>query len=138
MGAEDKQKWNAEAGLMRYSDCIAQAAKLGFGNVFWDWDAPRSREGYYKVIGGIDYSAVRAVAFSPVSDIIWMETGVPSVADCKSFSDYVHAQCPHQMLAYNLSPSFNWDAAGMKDQDIINFQADIGRLGFTWQFITLA
>lgn len=165
--AEDKQKWNAEAGLMRYSDCIAKAmkeagkanlvdqwmkdamkmsndeahalaAKLGFGNVFWDWDAPRSREGYYKVIGGIDYSAVRAVAFSPVSDIIWMETGVPSVADCKSFSDYVHAQCPHQMLAYNLSPSFNWDAAGMKDQDIMNFQADIGRLGFTWQFITLA
>lgn len=45
---------------------------------------------------------------------------------------------PHQMLAYNLSPSFNWDASGMTDQDLASFNDDLGRLGYTWQFITLA
>jgi isocitrate lyase len=45
---------------------------------------------------------------------------------------------PHQMLAYNLSPSFNWDASGMSDQDLASFNDDLGRLGYTWQFITLA
>ena len=42
------------------------------------------------------------------------------------------------MLAYNLSPSFNWDAAGMSDEQIERFTHDLGRRGFVWQFITLA
>jgi len=42
------------------------------------------------------------------------------------------------MLAYNLSPSFNWDAAGMTDKEIESFTGDLGRRGFVWQFITLA
>lgn len=42
------------------------------------------------------------------------------------------------MLAYNLSPSFNWDASGMSDQEISRFNDDLGRLGYVWQFITLA
>jgi len=42
------------------------------------------------------------------------------------------------MLAYNLSPSFNWDAHGMSDNDIRTFVDDLGKLGFTFQFITLA
>lgn len=42
------------------------------------------------------------------------------------------------MLAYNLSPSFNWDASGMTDQQLASFNDDLGRLGYTWQFITLA
>ena len=45
---------------------------------------------------------------------------------------------PHQMLAYNLSPSFNWDAAGMTDGELSHFNDDLGRLGYCWQFITLA
>mmetsp|Transcript_17234 Transcript_17234/g.19603 ORF Transcript_17234/g.19603 Transcript_17234/m.19603 type:complete len:526 (-) Transcript_17234:1230-2807(-) len=165
--AADKDKWVAEANICRYSNAVADAMqkagkskadidswmtesmklsntdarklaeKIGFGGVFWDWHAPRSREGYYKVVGGIDYSIVRAIAFSPVSDLIWMETGVPSVHECEVFSKGVHAVVPHQMLAYNLSPSFNWDAAGMDDAAIQRFQSDIGSLGFTWQFITL-
>jgi len=165
--ATDKDKWQAEAGLMRYTDAVAAAmekarkpasavadwraksmqmsnpaarqlaASLGFGGVYWNWDAPRAREGYFRVIGGVDYSTMRAIAFSPVSDLIWMETATPNVAECKEFSDGVHAACPDQMLAYNLSPSFNWDAAGMNDAAIQRFQGEIGRLGFTWHFITL-
>ena len=42
------------------------------------------------------------------------------------------------MLAYNLSPSFNWDASGMTDRELARFNDDLGKLGYAWQFITLA
>ena len=42
------------------------------------------------------------------------------------------------MLSYNLSPSFNWDASGMMDAELAGFNYELGKLGYTWQFITLA
>ena len=67
-----------------------------------------------------------------------METGVPSIQDAAKFSQGVLAMYPHQMLAYNLSPSFNWDASGMNDHELSTFNDELGGLGYTWQFITLA
>lgn len=67
-----------------------------------------------------------------------METAVPGIPDAAKFSQGVHKVHPHQMLAYNLSPSFNWDASGMSDAEIARFNDDLGRLGYVWQFITLA
>jgi isocitrate lyase len=80
----------------------------------------------------------RARAYAPFCDVIWMETNHPGIPDAKRFSDGVHAVHPHQMLAYNLSPSFNWDASGMTDAQLANFNDDLGKLGYVWQFITLA
>jgi isocitrate lyase len=80
----------------------------------------------------------RARAYAPYCDLIWMETAIPSIPDAKEFSDGVHKVHPHQMLAYNLSPSFNWDASGMSDQQLATFNDDLGKLGYVWQFITLA
>jgi isocitrate lyase len=41
------------------------------------------------------------------------------------------------MLAYNCSPSFNWEAHLDKDT-IAKFQRELGKMGFKFQFITLA
>jgi isocitrate lyase len=67
-----------------------------------------------------------------------METGSPDIPDANKFSEGVRKYYPHQMLAYNLSPSFNWDASGMSDKQLASFNDDLGRLGYVWQFITLA
>jgi isocitrate lyase len=80
----------------------------------------------------------RAIAYAPYADLIWMETAVPGIPDAKHFAEGVHKAHPHQMLAYNLSPSFNWDASGMNDAEIARFNDDLGKLGYVWQFITLA
>jgi isocitrate lyase len=56
-----------------------------------------------------------------------METKIPGIAEAKAFADGVHKYHPHQMLAYNLSPSFNWDASGMTDDQIARFTDDLGR-----------
>ncbi|KAF3606427.1 hypothetical protein DY000_02049378 [Brassica cretica] len=55
-----------------------------------------------------------------------------------SSSEGVKSKTPEVMLAYNLSPSFNWDASGMTDQQMMEFIPRIARLGYCWQFITLA
>jgi isocitrate lyase len=67
-----------------------------------------------------------------------METAVPGIPEARKFSEGVKQMYPHQMLAYNLSPSFNWDASGMSDSELAHFNDELGRLGYTWQFITLA
>ncbi len=41
------------------------------------------------------------------------------------------------MLAYNCSPSFNWEANLDRD-DIARFQREIGAMGYKFQFVTLA
>jgi len=67
-----------------------------------------------------------------------METAKPIVSQAEQFAAGVHAAFPGKMLAYNLSPSFNWDAAGMTDAQIESFTGDLAQRGFVWQFITLA
>ena len=59
-----------------------------------------------------------------------METSKPSLKVAQVFSEGVRLVHPHQMLAYNLSPSFNWDASGMNDKEILNFVSDLGKMGF--------
>jgi len=107
-------------------------------SIYFDWELCRVREGYYQLSAGIDYCIQRARAYAPYADLIWMETKIPGIPDAKKFADGVHKVHPHQMLAYNLSPSFNWDASGMTDAQIGSFNDDLGRLGYAWQFITLA
>lgn len=105
--------------------------------LFWDWNLPRTREGYYRYQGGTSCAVNRANNFAPYADLLWMETKKPILDQAKQFSSGVLAKHPKQMLAYNLSPSFNWDSAGMTDQEIEHFIQELGKLGFVWQFITL-
>ena len=131
--------WLKESKAMSHHSAVSRATALGFGHIFWCWEIPRAREGYYQVQGSIEYSVARAIAFSPVADVIWMETSVPNIDDADRFARGVHAAVPHQMLAYNLSPSFNWSGVkSMTDEVIRNFQNELGKRGFAWHFITLA
>jgi len=107
-------------------------------SIYFDWEACRVREGYYRIKPGINYCIRRARAYAPYADLIWMETGKPGIPDARKFSEGVKKVFPNQMLAYNLSPSFNWDSSGMTDEELARFNDDLGRLGYAWQFITLA
>ncbi|CAL1712571.1 unnamed protein product [Somion occarium] len=87
---------------------------------------------------GTQCAVNRAVAFAPYADLLWMETKSPILAQAREFAHGVHAVYPQQWLAYNLSPSFNWDAAGLGEADMKAYVWELGKLGFVWQFITLA
>lgn len=114
-------------------------AKKDFGiEIYWCMEAPRTREGYYRIKGGVEFCVHRAWAFAPYADLIWMECAMANVEEAREFAEGVHSRCPTQLLAYNCSPSFNWDASGMNDQQIMDFQKTIAKMGYVWQFITLA
>ena len=97
----------------------------------------RTAEGFYKVTNGLAPCIARAKAYAPYSDLIWMETGTPDLELAKKFAEGVKAEFPDQMLAYNCSPSFNWKKH-LDDETIAKFQRELGAMGFTFQFITLA
>ncbi|KLO14811.1 isocitrate lyase [Schizopora paradoxa] len=122
-----------------YSAAVQTAqSKYGLKTLpFWDWDAPRTREGFYRYQGGTQCAVNRAVCFAPYSDLLWMETKKPILSQAREFADGVHSVYPEQWLAYNLSPSFNWEAAGLGDREMRDFVWELGKLGFVWQFITL-
>jgi isocitrate lyase len=134
----DPSKWLKDSLKMSLDQMKQAAAGLGAGDIFFDWDAARSVEGYYRIKGSTDFCIQRAIAFAPYADCIWMETGKPILSQAQQFAREVRAAVPHQMLAYNLSPSFNWDSAGMTDAQMESFIWDLAKLGFCWQFITLA
>jgi len=133
------QQWNNSSHKLGINEARSLASELLDGKqISFDWEAPRSREGFYRIKGGVEYCISRAIAFAPYADLIWMETSKPDIKEAKQFSDGVKEVYPNKLLSYNLSPSFNWDAANMTNEEIANFNKDLGKLGFTWQFITLA
>ena len=161
--------WEDDAGLMTYSDAVAEV--LAFGESEdepasmspeewrqfaartshyaarekarelgadppWDPELARSPEGYYQIRGGIPYAIAKSLAAAPFADILWMETKTADLADAREFADAIHAEFPEQMLAYNLSPSFNWDTTGMTDEEMKQFPVELGKMGFVFNFIT--
>jgi isocitrate lyase len=134
----DASKWMKDSLKMSLSQMRENAATAGLGDVHFDWEAARSVEGYYRIKGSTEFCIERALAWTPYADAIWMETGKPGVAQAKQFADGVRGPVPHQMLAYNNSPSFNWDASGMSEAQMETFIWDLAKMGYCWQFITLA
>ncbi|KAJ7758480.1 isocitrate lyase icl [Mycena maculata] len=132
-------KFIARVAHASYPQAVAIAQKeFGLKSVpYWDWDSPRTREGYYRYQGGTQCAITRAIEFAPYADLLWMETKSPILKQAQEFAAGVHAARPGHWLAYNLSPSFNWDAAGLGEKEMQSYVWQLGKLGFVWQFITL-
>ena len=98
----------------------------------------RTSEGFYQISGGLEMGCERGQAFAEYADLVWCETSKPCLKEAKQFADAVRGAHPEQMLAYNCSPSFNWKQHIPSDVEIAEFQKELGKLGFKFQFITLA
>lgn len=106
--------------------------------VYWSWDVPRTREGYYHFRSGMPAATKRAIAFAPHADLLWVETGDPNVQVCTDLGRSVRAAHPEKGLVYNLSPSFNWMAHGFTPETLRSFVWDIAKEGFVVQLVSLA
>ncbi|MBV9249756.1 MAG: isocitrate lyase, partial [Acetobacteraceae bacterium] len=99
----------------------------------------RTPEGFFRIRPGmgVDYAIARSLAFAPYADLLWWETSEPDLGDAERFADAIHRKFPGKMLAYNCSPSFNWKKK-LPAEKIASFQREIGRMGYRFQFVTLA
>lgn len=82
------------------SESRAIAKGLTGVDVHWDWDSPRTREGYYRYQGGCECAINRAIAFAPYADLIWMESAKPEYKQAEEFANGVHAVWPEQKYVY--------------------------------------
>ncbi|NET71352.1 MAG: isocitrate lyase [Sphaerospermopsis sp. SIO1G2] len=97
----------------------------------------RTTEGFFELKGGLDCAIARGLAYAPYADLIWCETSTPSLEEAKRYAEAIKKRYPDQMLAYNCSPSFNW-RKHLDDTTIASFQKELGAMGYSFQFITLA
>jgi isocitrate lyase len=97
----------------------------------------RTPEGYYSVEGSLESAIARAIAYAPYADLLWCETSRPDLEEARRFAAGVHEKFPGKLLAYNCSPSFNWQR-NLDGEAIARFQRDLAAMGYKFQFITLA
>lgn len=129
------ERWKSFAAGVSLGEARQRAASLGV-EIFWDWDLPRTPEGFYPITGGREMAIQRGLATAPFADLLWRETAKPDLEDDKAWADAIHAVFPQKMLAYNLSPSWNWDAWGFTDDQIRGFANELGKMGYVFNFIT--
>ena len=97
----------------------------------------RTAEGYYRVTGGMESAVARGLAYAPHADLVWCETSTPDLGEAKTFAESIREQFPEKLLAYNCSPSFNWER-NLDAHTIAKFQRELAAMGYRFQFITLA
>ena len=97
----------------------------------------RTPEGFFRLCSGLNTAIARGLSYAPYADLLWCETSEPNLEEAQRFADAIHAEFPGKLLAYNCSPSFNWRKK-LDAQTIAEFQQRIGKMGYAFQFITLA
>lgn len=116
----------------------ALAARYTETPVFFSWEIPRTREGFYHYRAGIPAATKRAIEFAPYADLLWLETANPNVEQGASFASEIRSAHPGKQLVYNLSPSFNWMGQGFDEASLKSFIWDLAKHGFVLQLISLA
>jgi isocitrate lyase len=114
---------------MSLTERRAVAAKHTKTGVFFDWDAPRTREGYYHYDAGLEVAIQRGIYFAPYADLLWVETGTPDVQKASGFARRIREVVPGKKLVYNLSPSFNWMGHGFTEETLKSFIWDLAKEG---------
>src|SRR5579859_362321 len=97
----------------------------------------RTPEGFFRIEAGLESAIARSLAYAPYADLIWFETSTPDLGEAREFAQAIHERFPGKLMAYNCSPSFNWQRH-LDDEQIASFQEDLGALGYKYQFVTLA
>ncbi|MBL6454188.1 isocitrate lyase [Belnapia sp. T6] len=101
--------------------------------------ADRTPEGFFRIKPGMgkQYAIARSLAYAPYADLLWWETSDPDLQDARDFAEAIQREFPGKMLAYNCSPSFNWQRK-MGIEAATRFQRELGAMGYKFQFVTLA
>ncbi len=97
----------------------------------------RTVEGFFRLKSGLDQAIARSLAYAPYADLLWCETSEPNLEEARRFAEAIHAHYPGKLLAYNCSPSFNWKKK-LDAETIANFQPELAKMGYKFQFVTLA
>ncbi|MDE2355826.1 MAG: isocitrate lyase [Alphaproteobacteria bacterium] len=102
-------------------------------------EGERTAEGFYRLKDGtgLQHCIARGLAYAKYADALWWETSHPNLEEARAFAEAVHKVYPGKLLAYNCSPSFNWEA-NIDKATIAKFQRELGAMGYKFQFVTLA
>src|SRR5215469_12452846 len=131
----DREQWLQLSKRASWYDARERARAMEI-DAPWNCELAKTPDGYHQVRGGLEYAIAKSLAAGPFADLLWMETKTAHLPEAQAFAEAIHAEFPDKMLAYNLSPSFNWDTTGMSEEEMRQFPEELGKLGFVFNFIT--
>jgi len=120
----------AKASHLSNYDARKLAQSMLGKDIFYSWEIPRTREGYYHFRAGIPAALKRSLAFAPYADLLWLETKKPDPKQAVSFANEIRSVYQGKWLVYNLSPSFNWLGEGFVPEELRNFVFDLAKSGY--------
>ena len=97
----------------------------------------RTPEGFFRTRGGLRAAIERGLAYAPYAELVWCETAEPDLEEAERFARAIHEQFPGKMLAYNCSPSFNWQRI-LDERTLASFRERLHQMDYAFQFVTLA
>jgi isocitrate lyase len=97
----------------------------------------RTPDGFHRIKGGLEVAIARGIAYAPYADMLWCETASADLEEARLFAEGIHGEYPDKILAYNCSPSFNWEK-NLSPDEIAIFQSELAKMGYKFQFVTLA
>jgi isocitrate lyase len=130
----NETKKNPNLSLLKRRKVAEQYTK---SPVYFNWDIPRTREGFYHYKAGMKAATKRATAFAPYADLLWVETADPNVEKAAGFAGEIREKHPGKKFVYNLSPSFNWMGQGFSEESLKNFIWDLAKHGYVFSLVML-
>lgn len=127
-------KQNPNFSLLKRREVAAKYTKTP---VYFNWDIPRTREGFYHYKAGVEAATKRGKEYAPYADLLWVETGDPNVEEAGKFASDIRAVHPGKKFVYNLSPSFNWMGQGFSEEKLKSFVWDLAKHGYA-PFLTFS
>ncbi|WWC89984.1 isocitrate lyase [Kwoniella dendrophila CBS 6074] len=106
------------------SEALLVAVKLS-PSFYWNYESPRTSEGWYAYKGGIEAALTRSSVVADIVDVIWNCAHTFDVIKAETFARGIQNVHPGKWLAYS--------AAEQNDQDQLKEQ--LASLGYVWLYL---
>ncbi|KXN69020.1 Phosphoenolpyruvate/pyruvate domain-containing protein, partial [Conidiobolus coronatus NRRL 28638] len=114
------------------------ASQLGLEKVFWDWNLPRSQEGYYMYANTLEAAISRARHFAPYSDVVTLQSDAPDIGLADAFAVSLKKDHKNLLLGYSYPPLQSIDLTlNQYHVELASIVQQIADVGFAWQTLSL-
>nr|XP_019013581.1 isocitrate lyase [Kwoniella pini CBS 10737]OCF52362.1 isocitrate lyase [Kwoniella pini CBS 10737] len=119
---------------LNVSEALSAARKLD-PSFYWNYESPRTSEGWYAYKGGVEAAISRATFAANISDMVWACAHFYNSDVAERFSKGVQNVHPGKWMAYNITGGFPQD--GSADNEIKTIPSKLASLGYVWLFLPI-
>lgn len=133
---EEYGAYTGELSKQKFTSLSARreiASKTVKGDVFFDWELPRSAMGQYLFKSCVKAVVERALAAAPLGDVTWARMDSPIWKDIVEFHTEVRKVFPDRLFAFGYTGDYDYGKAGFSKEKVKTLHLDLAKMGVVWQ-----